>query len=149
MIFILFVLALVISFYGYVFVNFQKELAAIKHRKVSGAVTIPLQIPNCRDDEPEQSSTAAMEVARHDSRAPVQSQEFYQLESPYLGPLFLVPRRNAEVNRRAKAAHRRLIAAMCGTEADTASQKSAADCSAVDTDSANVIQITARVSARG
>jgi hypothetical protein len=135
MIFILFVLALVICFYGYVFVNFQKELAGNRHRKLLGAVTIPLHVQHSRENEREQFSR--------------ESHEFYQLESPYLGPLFVVPRRKQSVNQGAKAGHARLVSAINGADAAAIRQTTVAVCSPMDSDPGNVIQISARVSARG
>jgi hypothetical protein len=135
MTFTLFVLALVVCFYGYVFVNFQKEIAGNRRRKLLGAVTIPLHVQHCREDEPERFSRP--------------SHDFYQLESPYLGPLFVVPRRNVDVSRGAKAAHRRLVSTMCGTAPGAANQKSVMDCSPVSSDQGGVTRITARVSAQG
>lgn len=135
MIFILFMLALIICFYGYVLVNFQKEIVGNRRRKLSGAVTIPLHLQHCRENEPEQFSR--------------QSHEFYQLESPYLGPLFVVPRRKQSVNQGAKAAHARLVSAINGADAAAVRQTTVAVCSPMDSDQGNVIQITARVSARG
>jgi hypothetical protein len=167
MIFILPLLALAVCFYGYVFVNFQKELAGNRRRKILGAMTIPLHVQHCQENEPEQSSILAsvrgMEVARHVSEAnpgprPVRpviawrqrpSEGFYQLESPFLGPLFLVPRRDGRVNRSARAAHSRLVSAMGGTAPGDARRKSAAECSHAGSDNENVIQITAKASARG
>jgi len=125
MIFILLLLALAVCFYAYVFVNFQKELAGNRRRKILGAVTIPLHVQHCQENEPERSSQP--------------SQEFYQVESPHLGPLFLVPRRNGNVNRAARAARARLVSAMYATAAGAPS---------VDSGHGNVIQIKAPVSAR-
>jgi hypothetical protein len=125
MTFILPLLALTVCFYGYVFVNFQKELAGNRRKKISGAVTIPLHVQHCQENEPEQSSRS--------------SEEVYQVESPYLGPLLLVPRRNENVTHGARTAHAPLVSAMYATAAGGPS---------MDSDHGNVIQITASASAR-
>jgi hypothetical protein len=134
MIFILFVLALAVGFYAYAFVNFQKEIAETRRGKVLGAVTIPLHVQHCRENEAELLSRS--------------SQEFYQVESPYLGPLFLVPRRSKSVNRGVRAAHARLVSVIYGAASGAVHQKSATRDSRAESDSRNVVQITARVSAQ-
>ena len=134
MTFILPLLALAVCFYGYVFVNFQKELAGNRRRKILGAVTIPLHVQHCQENEPEQSSRP--------------SQEFYQVESPYLGPLFLVPRRNENVNRAARAANAGLVSAMSATAPGAIHRETPGGFSPVDREHENVIQITASVSAQ-
>jgi hypothetical protein len=133
MIVIFSVLALVVCFYAYVFVNFQKELAGIRRRKLLGAVTIPLQVQPLPENELEQPSQS--------------SQNVYQVESAYLGPLFVVPRKSESVNRIARAARARLVSAMHATAPATIHPKVAAS-SGAESDHGNVIKITARAAAR-
>ena len=133
MIFILSLLALAVCFYAYAFVNFQKEIARIRHENSAGAVTISLPVEDSGENEPEESS-----------RPP---QELYQVESPYLGPLFLVPRRRESVNRTARAAHGRLVSAMYATATGPARREAVAGSTRVDGAHRNVIQITTHVPA--
>ncbi len=126
-------LALTVCFYGYVFVNFQKELAGNKRKKISGAVTIPLHVQHCQENEPEQSSRS--------------SEEVYQVESPYLGPLFLVPRGNENVTHELPEQRMRGSFLQCMPQPLAPFCRETADnCSPVDSDHGNVIQITASAS---
>lgn len=171
MIFMLLGLVPVIGFYAYVFVNFTKEIARIRRGKALGAVTVLLHVQHRPDDEHGQFSTTAAESAPGAAEAnlapdgrPVEPvvtskggswPEVYQVESAYLGPLFLVPRGIESVQRDARAAHTRLVSAMYATDPGGVHRRSAADRPPAESGTGNripsredVIQITSRAPAQ-
>jgi hypothetical protein len=164
MIFMLLGLVPVIGFYAHVFVNFTKELARIRRGKVPAAMTMPLHVQHCPNDEQDQFSTATTEVAPGATQKnlppdgrPVQPAvtskgeswpEVYQVESAYLGPVFLVPRKSENVKRTARAAHARLVSAIGVASPSVMRQKAAADQPFKGIEHGSVTQITAHVPAR-
>jgi hypothetical protein len=130
MIFFLAVLVPAFVFFICAFVNFQRELLLVKREKRAGAKTIPLDLPRTQASETsgERSTVVPIEPESERGNAGPLShdwrtaritavkgrppKEFYQLESAYAGPLFVVPLREEDVAPDAIAAHSRLVSAM-------------------------------------
>jgi hypothetical protein len=124
------VLAPVSIFYVYALVNFQRELRRVKRERRAGAITIPLDLPRIPVSEPrgERSTVVPIEPeSEHDNVGSLShdwhaaritalrsrpTREFYQLESAYAGPLFVVPLQDEDVAPDAVPAHARLVSAM-------------------------------------